>query len=181
LIVELLVLLLLAGGFVLGFFRGVVRQVLALAAWLGTFLVAAYLRLPLGDWLARSSSQFSFDYAQMLAFATVFLALFLGALALIEFGGAGSALTRHPLLDDAVGGITGLLLAIVVVASLLVALDTYFLVHPAVEPGEVGWLREIHDDLSASALAEPLRSLVIRPLGYLLGPILPSDIRLVMG
>ena len=180
-IVDVLLLLLLAGGFVLGFFRGVMRQLLALGVWLAVFVAAAYLRLPLGDWLSRSSSQFSFDYALLLAFAFLFLVLLIGTLALTQFSGAGSALARYPLLDDALGGICGLALAILVAASLLVILDSYFLVHPTPVAGEVAWLRGLHESFSGSALAPPLRDWVIRPLGSLLGPLLPAEIRLVMG
>lgn len=179
-IVDVLLLLLLAGGFVLGFFRGFIRQLLALGTWLVVFIAAAYLRLPIGDWLGRTSTQFSLDYAEMLAFTVIFLALMAAALVLVELGGSGSALTRHPLLDDALGGVGGLMLAVLIAASLLIALDSYFLIHADQAAGEVGWLRDIHTSLSDSALAVPLRDWVIRPLGALVGPILPSDIRVVM-
>ena len=180
-IIDVLLLLLLAGGFVLGFFRGIVRQLLALGAWLVVFLAAAHLRLPVGDWLARNSTEFSFDYAQMLAFTAIFLALVAAALLLVELGGSGSALTRHPLLDDSLGGLGGLLLAVLIAAGITVALDSYYAVNVAPAPGEVGWLRDVHEGLTESVLAAPLREWVIRPLGAWLAPILPSDIRVVMG
>lgn len=179
-IADVALLLLLAGGFVLGFYRGLVRQMVALGAWLVVFLGSVYLRLPVGDWLGRSSSQFSFDYAQMLAFTALYVALFIGAVTLIEFGGAGSSLTKYPLLDDALGGLAGLLLAVLVAAGLLVALDSYYVAHPTILPGELIWLRQLHADLSDSALAGPLHDWVIRPLGTLLSPILPADIRVAM-
>jgi uncharacterized membrane protein required for colicin V production len=179
-IVDVLLLLLLTGGFILGFFRGVLRQLLALGGWLFAFVAAIYLRLPVGDWLDRSSSQFDFEYAQMLAFTAIFLALFVAALLLFELGGSGLSLVRHPLLDDAFGGVVGVLLAALTAASLIVILDSYFVSRPVPVAGELSWLRDIHDGLSRSALAEPLRDWVIRPLGVLLGPLLPSELRVVM-
>ena len=179
-IVDVLLLLLLVGGFALGFFRGMVRQVLALGAWLVAFVAAAYLQVPLGDWLDASSTQFSSAYSHMLAFVVLYLITFTAALLLVEFGGAGSALTGHPLVDDAAGGVFGLLLALVVAAGFVVALDTFFLTTPTPEAGEVGWLREIHRGLSASSLVDLLREWVIRPLGLLLGPLLPADLRALM-
>lgn len=177
---DVALLLLLAGGFLLGFYRGVVRQLVALGGWLVVFLGSVYLRLPVGDWLGRSSSQFSFDYAQLLAFGALYFALFIAAVTLIEFGGSGSALTRHPLLDDALGGMAGLLLATLVASGLLVVFDSYYVSHPTIEPGELIWLRQLNANLANSSLAGPLHDWIIRPLGMLLGPILPADIRVAM-
>lgn len=179
-IVDVLLLLLLAGGFLLGFFRGVIRQLLAIGATLFVFVAAAYLRLPVGDWLGRTSSQFDFQYAQVLSFLAIFVALFVAVLLLFELGGSGMSLVRHPLLDDALGGVAGLVLAAITAAALVVILDSYFLGHPLPSAGELGWLRSAHESLARSALAEPLRDLVIRPLGILLGPVLPSELRAVM-
>jgi membrane protein required for colicin V production len=180
-IIDGLLLLLIAGGFLLGFFRGMVRQLLALGAWLVAFVGSAHLRLPLGDWLDASSTQFSTDYSHMLAFAILFLVSFVGGLVLVEFGGAGSALTRHQLLDDALGGVLGLALGVFSVVAVIVVLDSYFLPTPTPLAGEVDWLRDVHRSLSGSAIAGLLHEWVIRPLGILLAPLLPPDIRVVMG
>jgi uncharacterized membrane protein required for colicin V production len=179
-IVDVLLLLLLTGGFVLGFFRGVLRQLLALGGWLFSFVAAVYLRLPLGDWLDRTSGQFEFEYAQMLAFASVFLGFFIAALLLFQLGGSGLSMVRHPLLDDALGGVAGVILAALTAAALVVILDSYFLGRAIQEPGELSWLREIHESLTRSVLADPLRNWVIRPLGFLMGPLLPPELRAVM-
>ncbi|HEY7598707.1 MAG TPA: CvpA family protein [Candidatus Limnocylindrales bacterium] len=179
-IVDILLVLLLIGGFVLGFFRGLIRQLLALGVWLIAFVGAAHLRVPLGDWLDASSTQFSTAYSYMLAFAIVYLIVFAAALVLVELGGAGSALTSHPLIDDAAGGALGLLVALLLVAGLVLALDSFFLPTPTPQAGEVSWLRDIHRDLGSSAVVEILREWLIRPLGVLLGPLLPAEIRALM-
>jgi uncharacterized membrane protein required for colicin V production len=177
---DFVLLLILACGFLLGFFRGVVRQGLALAAVLLVFFGAAYLRTPLGERLAAASPQFGGEYAQMIAFAVVFIGVSLAALALVEFGGAPSRLARHPVLDDALGGVIGILLAAVAIGLLVVILDTYFLRAATVNPGEVGWLRDIHRELGGSTIARVIHDWLIRPLGWIVGPLLPADVRAVM-
>jgi uncharacterized membrane protein required for colicin V production len=51
-VLDIVMLLVLAGGFVLGFVQGVIRGVLAIGAWAVSFLVGANLRDPVGSYLA---------------------------------------------------------------------------------------------------------------------------------
>ncbi len=51
-VLDRVMLLVLAGGFVLGFFQGVIRGVLAIGAWAVSFLVGANLRDPAVGYLA---------------------------------------------------------------------------------------------------------------------------------
>ena len=60
--------------FVLGFFQGTIRRLLGLASMLFSFLFAANLRAPLGDFLAANWNQFPDEYAVMLGFGIVFMA-----------------------------------------------------------------------------------------------------------
>ena len=178
---DALLLLLLAGGSMLGFFRGPIRQLLAIGAWIVTFVGTAHLRAPLGEWLDASSSELARDYSMLLAFVALYLAVYTAALLLVELGGgAGSSLTRYPLLDDVLGGVLGFVVAVLFVAGAVVALDSYYLVTPQVQPGEFGWLRDIERSLTGSTVTDLLHEWVIRPLGLLLGPLLPPDIRVVM-
>jgi len=55
---DLLVILFLFGMFILGFIQGTVRRLLGLAAILFSFLLAANLREPLGNFLASNWTQF---------------------------------------------------------------------------------------------------------------------------
>ncbi len=175
---DVVLVLLLAGGFVLGFFRGVIRQLLLFAAWAVIFVIAAYLRVPLGEWLASSSPQFSGEYPVMLSFLALFGTLFVGALLLVEFGGGGSSLTRHPLIDDVLGGLMGLAIAAVFIASIIVILNSYFLRAGATpQAGELSWLRDIHSALDESVVAQVIREWIVRGMSFVLGPLLPADLR----
>ena len=71
---DLLVVLACFGMFVLGFIQGTIRRVLGLAAMLFSFLFAANLRDPLGNYLASEWNQFPDEYAVMLGFGIIFVA-----------------------------------------------------------------------------------------------------------
>ena len=174
---DLALALVVVAGFALGFFRGVVRQLLALGAWAVIFVAAAHLRVPLGDWLASSSPEYGLEYATMLAFAVLFIAGFGVALVLVEFGGAPSKLARHPVIDDLLGAALGVVLAIVVLGALMAVMDTYFGRFEATGRGEIGWLREMHRAIADSTIGRALDEWVVRGMGMLLGPLLPADVR----
>src|SRR5204862_5439855 len=70
---DLLIILAGFGMFVLGFIQGTIRRVLGLAAMLFSFLFAANLRDPLGNYLASEWNQFPDEYAMMLGFGIVFV------------------------------------------------------------------------------------------------------------
>ena len=71
---DLLVVLFLFGMFVLGFIQGTIRRVLGLASMLFSFLFAANLRDPLGNYLAANWNEYPDEYAVMLGFGIVFIA-----------------------------------------------------------------------------------------------------------
>jgi uncharacterized membrane protein required for colicin V production len=172
--------ILLAAGFIIGFFRGVIRQAFALGAVLVIFVVAAYLRAPLGQWLASTSSQFGGDYAQLLAFGAIFVGLSLAALVLIQFSRSPSNLTRYSMLDDALGGLLGLLLVAVAIGLVSVILDSYFIRAASNPTGELSWVRETHRALEGSGVARFIHDWIIRGLGFVLGPLLPADVHVAM-
>ena len=73
--VDVALLILLAAAFLLGVLRGAVRQLIVIGAWLVTFVVAAYLRPTVGDWIASNAPEYSRAHVEMLAFAASFLAM----------------------------------------------------------------------------------------------------------
>jgi len=171
---------LIAAGFVLGFLRGVIRQLLALGAWLLSFLFAAQLQGPLAEWLVTQEPEFSREYTNMLTFGTVFVVLFVIAFVAIEVVGTVSDLTTHPALDEVIGGLLGAGLVLLVIAAIVVALDSYYSVPASGPTSEIGILRGIHQGLDRSTLVGWLRDSLIPGLGSLLGILLPESVRRVM-
>ena len=65
---DLLVLLLLVAGFVMGYLQGTIRRLLGIAQVLFSLVLAAQIRGPLGDFLVSNWTQFVPEYSRMLAF-----------------------------------------------------------------------------------------------------------------
>ena len=63
---DVAIVLFLVGFVLVGFFRGALRQLLVLGAWLVTFVVAAQGRNFIADYLRAQEPDFSVQYAQML-------------------------------------------------------------------------------------------------------------------
>ena len=60
--------------FVLGFAQGTIRRLIGIGSILFSFLFAANVAEPLGNYLGSNWTQFSKEYATMIGFMTVFLA-----------------------------------------------------------------------------------------------------------
>lgn len=177
---DLIIVLLLAGGFVLGFFRGAMRQLSSIGAWLISFLLAAHLAAPMGRWLAEQAPTYSVEYSTFLSFGAIFLLLITAGALLFQVAGSNVSLTRNELVDDVIGGVLGALLVLLVVAALVVVLDSYFSLADQPLTAEFQLLRETYNVSLDSAIANTLRNSLIPLIGTLLNPILPHELRAVM-
>ncbi len=177
---DIVLLMLLAGSFVLGFLQGVIRQLLEIGAFLVAFVVAAHLRGPVGDWVSGQWTQLSPSYGAMLAFGGLFLAFFIPALVTIQFAGSSTELTRHALLDDALAGLLGLALGLLVLSGIVAILGSYYSdVRPA-PANDISWIGSLHTALAGSAIGGGLGSSLVPGLVAILGPLLPSSVREVV-
>jgi uncharacterized membrane protein required for colicin V production len=180
--VDVVLVLLLGGAFLFGFFQGVIRGVLSIAAWFVVFIVAANLSEPVGTWLNGQWVQFSPGYNLMLAFGMVALLLFALAFVLIQLGTRNTAtLSRHPLLDDVLGGLLGLTLAVLLLAALIVVLESHYAtVTPVAAAQDAAWSAELYRTLQGSAVSQLVRDLAVPALGAIMEFALPANVRAVM-
>ena len=177
--VDILLVALLVLGFVAGFFRGVVRALLAVGAWGVSFIVASYLRVPIGSWLAQSSS-FSPFYAYMLAFVLIFIGIFGSLLLVILLSRTPTEFARHPLLDDVLGGAVGVVVMALTIGGVMVMLGSYYTVDNPPPVADVGWAAEVFRALGASGLAGTIGDTLVQGANFFLGPLLPPEVRAVM-
>jgi uncharacterized membrane protein required for colicin V production len=174
--VDVVLVVLLVTGFLLGYVRGALRQLIVLGAWLVAFLIAPYLRTVVGDWIMANSSAYSRDYVDMLAFLASFLVLFLIALLVIEIGGKTVHLSQRPAVDELVGGFLMLGATLLAIAGVVIALDSYYL-HPVFGATEVPIVHDIYAALERSTIVDAMHNSLIPGLIAILGPLLPSDLR----
>ncbi|MEP7379823.1 MAG: CvpA family protein [Chloroflexota bacterium] len=174
---DVAIVLFLVGCMLLGFFRGALRQLLALGAWLVTFIVAAQSRSFLGDWLRGQEPDFSVQYAQMLGFLIGFAVLFTAALALIELSGRTTTLSNRPIVEEVVGSGVMLIVGVLVLSGILVALGSYYATRGGAVTAEIDQVRQLNAVLGDSKIVGVLRDTLVPWIQTLLGPLLPPDVR----
>ena len=152
--------LILFGFFVLGFAQGTIRRLLGLGAMMFSFLFAANLRDPLGAFLAQNWTQFPDEYAYMIGFGTIFLAAFIAlSIAIQGFYKPQPLFEKARFVDEVIGGLLGMLQAVLLFVVVIIILDSFFLIPGIPESGNelpscatsgCGWTRPRSRPSSAS-------------------------------
>ena len=176
---DLLVVLFAFAMFVLGFVQGTIRRVLGLASMLFSFLFAANLRDPLGNYLAQNWNQFPDEYAVMLGFGIVFIAATIAFTIVIQGLYHKQALfAKASFADEVIGGLLGVVQAFFLVGCIIVILDSFFRIPtiPKTE-NEFTWIRSFFDLMNTSAFADLFRSRLIPGFITVFGLLIPLDIQ----
>jgi membrane protein required for colicin V production len=176
---DLLVILLCFGMFVLGFIQGTIRRILGIGAMLFSFLFAANLRGPLGGYLAANWNQFPDEYAVMLGFGTVFVAATIAFTLVIQgFYKKQDLFKQATVADEVIGGVLGIVQALLLVLAVIVILDSFFLIPTAPKSeGELPWLRSFFDVMNTSGTAELFRTRLIPGFIAVFGLLIPRDLQ----
>ncbi len=175
---DLLIILILAGMFILGFVQGTVRRLLGIAAILFSFLLAANLREPLGNFLASNWSQFEGEYAIMIGFGTVFVAASIAFTLVIQGFYKKTPLSeRYILVDEVIGGLLGVLQGILILTFMVIILDSVFEIPQVSQRNELILLREIHGAYDPSVTAQIIRNTIIPAFYTIFGLFIPDSLR----
>jgi uncharacterized membrane protein required for colicin V production len=176
---DLLVVLFLFGMFVLGFIQGTIRRVLGLASMLFSFLFAANLRGPLGGYLADNWNQFSDEYAIMLGFLIVFVAASVAFTVVIQgFYHKQQLFQKTTFVDEAIGGLLGIVQGMFLIGALLIITDTFFKL-PTIPKSdqELKFIRDWWEFANTSGTAELFRSRLIPGFIGVFGLLIPQDVQ----
>jgi membrane protein required for colicin V production len=175
---DLLIILFLIGMFILGFVQGTVRRLLGIAAILFSFLLAANLREPLGNFLASNWTHFEREYAVMIGFGTVFVASSIAFTLVIQgFYKKTPLWERYELADEILGGVLGVLQGVLILTAMIIILDSAFEIPTLTDRNELILLREIHGAYDPSATAQVIRNGVIPAFYALFGLFIPEELR----
>ena len=176
---DLLVLLVMFALFILGFIQGTVRRLLGIGAILFSFLLAAQLRAPLGDFLARYWTQFTPEYAVMLGFGLVFVTgVVVTSLLIQTFYKKTPLFPKYTVVDEVIGGTLGIVQGALLLGFAIIILDTFFLV-----PGipvlntELPFLRAFHEAYNTSGTATIFRDNLIPVFLAVTGPLVPDAVK----
>jgi uncharacterized membrane protein required for colicin V production len=181
---DIFLLVIIVSTLLVGFFWGAARSLMLLAAWLLAFLAGAYLKLELGSYLARQWSNYPATFSEMAAFGLIFVGLLLAAPVAIMLVTRGSQkVSRYQVLDDTVGAVFAVFVAVLGIAGILIVLSTYY--GPAdvfiENPGGPEWTASLYQSLVNSNIGSGVNEHLVPLIGTLLGPVLPADVREVFG
>lgn len=173
---DLLIFLFFMAFFVLGFAQGTIRRLIGIGSILFSFLFAANVAEPLGNYLGSNWTQFSKDYATMIGFLTVFLASSV-AFAVVVQGlyKTQPLFQKARFVDELVGGLLGLLEAALIFGCILVILDSFFRIPGiAVDAQELRFLRQFWEQIDPTRAAAMFRDTVIPAFFVLTGFLVPD-------
>jgi uncharacterized membrane protein required for colicin V production len=176
---DLLVVLVFAALFILGYIQGAIRRLLGIASLLFSFLLAANLRDPLGDFLAPNWSQFPGEYSQMVGFGTAFVAASLAfSLVIQAFYKRVPLFDKYTIVDELLGGLLGIVQGVILIGAMIIILDSFFRI-PGIAPRstELPFLRELYGAYDGSITADIFRGTLIPAFLAITGPLIPNDLR----
>jgi uncharacterized membrane protein required for colicin V production len=176
---DLLVVLFAFGMFVLGFIQGTIRRVLGLASMLFSFLFAANLRDPLGNYLAANWNQYPDEYAVMLGFGIVFVAATIAFTIVIQgFYHKQALFQKATFADEIIGGVLGVIQAFLLVGCIIFILDSFFLIPGILKSdNEFAWIRDFWTLLNTSAFADLFRTRLIPGFIAVFGLLIPPTLQ----
>ncbi len=179
--IDIVLVLIIAGAFIVGFLWGVIRSLLMFVSWFVVFVLSALLSVPVGDYLTTQWSNYDTHWDHMAAFAILYFAGLVLSAILLWIGIKGAqGLSRYRLLDDVVGGAFMAATAVLGIAGVIVILGSAY--RGALGTTVIGpdWTHQLYQSLLDSRIGDAINRTLIPALGTLLGPLLPAYIRQVM-
>ncbi len=180
--VDIVLVLIIAGAFIVGFLWGVIRSLLMLAAWFVVFVLSALLSLPAGDYLTRQWSSYDTAWDHMAAFGILYIGGLIIAMILAWIGIRGpQGVSKYRLLDDIGSGAIMAFVAVLSIAGLIVVLGTAYFGPAGATVLGPDWTRDLYNQLvQGSQIGSGLADTLIPALGNILGLVLPGYVREVM-
>jgi uncharacterized membrane protein required for colicin V production len=175
---DILAAFFVAGFFVLGYIQGTLRRLLGLGIALVSLLLAMNLRDPLGSWLAQYWYQLPPQYVDMLAFGGSFVVIFVAASITAQtFYRKTTVFTKASAVDEVVGGILGVVEALLLIGTLILVFDSYYAL-PGIppDPDEIDLFRTIFNFYDPSQIAGIFRDSLIPLFFALFGWIVPAEL-----
>lgn len=113
----------------------------------------------------------------MLAFGFLFAVLIVVfALITESFYKRAQVFPNAPFLDELIGGLLGIVQALVLVGILIVVLDSAFKAPVAIGQDQIAFIKDLNGAVTGSATAAFFRADVLPYVVALAGPLLPADI-----
>lgn len=180
---DLVVILFLVGMFVLGFIQGSIRRVVGILCMTFSFFIAALLSVPVGEFLAENWTNYPTEYSVMLGFLALFVAAVIALFLLVQGTYQKTQLfASHPVIDEVLGGVLGVVQGLLLLLFLTIILDQYFKYVPtAASTAELPLLRPVWEAINLSGIGAAFHQTVIPSFLGLVGFLVPDYIEATYG
>ena len=163
-VVDILVVLFLFGMFILGYAQGAVRRLIGILSITFAFFLALQLNaFWLGGFLSQNWTQYPKQYSEMIGYLVIFFAAIV-ALFLVVQGTYTKVevFAKHPIVDEILGGILGVVQGALFLLFITILLDQYYL-HTGIpkDDDELAFLRDIWNAINLSETGRILHMNVI--------------------
>jgi uncharacterized membrane protein required for colicin V production len=172
---DLVVLLTLAGGVLIGFQQGLLRYILNSVAVLVAFILASQLKGPIADAVGGVWNMGTPDQQELWIYLVLLVIGIVGGFFLVR---AFYRQTRLPIirqLDEVLGAAAGVLWVALIYVVSVVALDTFFQVTD--DPDVATMLGPIYEILNESFIISWLNQWLLPIVAFVLRPFVPGDVQ----
>ena len=180
-VTDLVVLITLAGGVLMGFTQGTLRYILSSVAVLVAFAVASLLKGPIADALATVWRASTPEQQELWIYVVLLIIGIIGGWFLVRTFYRQTRLPIYRQLDEIGGAVLGVLFVVLVYSVTLVTLDTYFLHADQAVVDASPVFGPLYQFLNDSVLVTWFRDYVIPIAGFVLRPFVPDDIDPFLG
>ncbi|MEX0629843.1 MAG: CvpA family protein [Chloroflexota bacterium] len=180
-VADLVVLVTLAGGVLMGFTQGTLRYILSSVAVLVAFVVASLLKGPIADALGTVWRASTPQQQELWIYIALLVIGIVGGWFLVRMFYRQTRLPIYRQVDEIGGAVLGVLFVVLVYSVALLALDTYFLQADQALVDASPVLGPLYQFLNDSVLVSWFRDYVIPVVGFVLRPFVPDDIDQFLG
>lgn len=174
---DWLIIIFFLAFFVLGFAQGTIRRLIGIASIVFSFLLAANLAEPLGNFLKANWTTQNPEYSYMVGFLTVFVAASVAfALVVQGFYKPQALFEKARFVDELIGGVLGVIQAGIILGALVVILDSYYRLNAPPRDTELQFLRDFWTFLDSSQIVDFFRATLIPLFFTLFGFLVPDKI-----
>ena len=183
-VVDIVIVLFLAGMFILGWIQGSIRRLVGIASIVFSFFLALQLNeFWFGGFLAENWEQFPPEYSVMLGYLIVFVAASVAFSLVIQCTYKQAEIfAAQPIVDEILGGILGVVQGFLILMFLVIILDQFFLyTNIPKDPNELPFLRDFWNAIDSSQFGALLHEQVIPAFITVTAFLIPDSIEALYG
>ncbi len=175
-VADLVVLITLAGGVLIGFQQGAFRYLMNCIVVLVSFVLASVLAGPIADSLSGVWELAAPEQQELWIYLVLFAAGVIGGFLLVRTFFRETRLPVVKQVDEILGAVLGVLFVALVYSFLYVVLQSFFELAPEAPVAAAGFLGPIYEIMTDSFILGWFREWLLPIAGFVVRPFVPDEI-----